>query len=86
MDAVHKHFTPHLSICCLGSLPSAPKSLFFSNVLGNLAPDSSTERTCQLLLTPPPREIPTGLYYCTGRGNYKRGHFTEVTGTLVGLL
>lgn len=37
MDAIHEHFTPHMSICCLGSRPFAPNSLFFSNVLGHLA-------------------------------------------------
>lgn len=61
MDAVHKHFTPHLSICCLGSLPSAPKSLFFSNVLGNLArlltlPLSELASFCSLPL--PKRSLP----------------------------
>lgn len=36
MDAIHERVTPHMATCCLGALPSAPKSLFFSNVLGNL--------------------------------------------------
>lgn len=36
MDAIHEHVTPHMATCCLGALPSATNSLFFSNVLGNL--------------------------------------------------